>query len=65
MSLEEKRRLVCPPYRKLSIYQQCRVIELPSSSYYFKPKGESLYNQRVMKAIDRKFLDCPFMAWSG
>src|SRR5690606_21383784 len=41
-------------------YQQCSVIELPRSSYYFKPKGESLYNQRVMKAIDRKFLDCPF-----
>ena len=60
MSLEEKRRLVCPPYKKLSVYQQCSVIELPRSSYYFKPKGESLYNQRVMKAIDRKFLDCPF-----
>src|SRR5690606_31518067 len=60
MSLDEKRRLVCPRYRKLSVFQQCKVIELPRSSYYFKPKGESLFNQRVMKAIDRKFLDCPF-----
>lgn len=33
---------------------------LPRSSYYFKPKGESLFNLQVMNAIDRKFLDCPF-----
>jgi len=68
MSLEEKRRLVCPQYRKLSVYQQCKVIELPRSSYYFKPKGGSLFNQRVMKAIDRKFLVVRSMvlsAWLG
>ena len=57
---DNKRRLICPPYKKLSVFQQCRVIELPRSSYYFKAKEESLFNQRVMKAIDRKFLDCPF-----
>lgn len=60
MSLDEKRGLVCPSYKKMSVYGQCKVIELPRSSYYFKPKGESLFNLQVMNAIDRKFLDCPF-----
>lgn len=60
MSLQEKRGLVCPSYKKMSVYRQCKVMELPRSSYYFKPKGESLFNLQVMSAIDRKFLDCPF-----
>ncbi|MCT4153617.1 IS3 family transposase [Elizabethkingia anophelis] len=60
MSTAEKRGLICPSYRNMSVHQQCKVIELPHSSYYFKPKGESIFNQQLMKAIDRKFLDCPF-----
>lgn len=60
MSLDEKRQLVCPSPKKMSVHKQCKIIGLPRSSYYFKPKGVSLFNQRLMKAIDRKFLDCPF-----
>lgn len=60
MSLEEKRRLVCPSYKKMSVYRQCKVMDLPRISYYFKSKGESLFNLQVMNAIGRKFLDCPF-----
>ena len=60
MSLEEKRQLVCPSHKKMSVHKQCKIIGLADSSYYFKPKGVSLFNQRLMKAIDRKFLDCPF-----
>ncbi len=39
MSLEEKRGLFCQSYKKMSVYRQCKVMELPRSSYYFKPKG--------------------------
>lgn len=60
MSLEEKRQLVCPSYTKISVQKQCKIIGLPRSSYYFKSQGISLFNQRLMQAIDRKFLDCPF-----
>jgi len=59
MSLDDKRRLVCPSFRKMSVFEQCRVIELPRSSYYFRPKGESLFNQQLMNAIDKRFLDHP------
>lgn len=60
MSTMEKRNLVSPEYRALSISDQCKLIGLQRSSYYFKPKGQSLLNQRLMKAIDRQFLECPF-----
>ncbi|WP_244825191.1 IS3 family transposase, partial [Dyadobacter pollutisoli] len=56
----EKRELISPEYINLSVSAQCKLIGLQRSSYYFKPKGESLVNQRLMKAIDRKFLECPF-----
>ena len=60
MSTMEKRSLVSPEYRALSISDQCKLIGLQRSSYYFKPKGQSLLNQRLMKAIDRQYLECPF-----
>jgi putative transposase len=60
MSIMDKRGLVSPEYSALSVSGQCKLIGLQRSSYYFKPKGESLLNQRLMKAIDRKFLECPF-----
>lgn len=60
MSTNQKRELVSPGYKKLSVVKQCELLELQRSSFYFKPKGESALNQMLMKAIDRKFLDCPF-----
>lgn len=60
MSVMEKRGLVSPKYTELSVSAQCKLIGIQRSSYYFKPRGQSLLNQRLMKAIDRQFLDCPF-----
>ena len=48
MSLDEKRGLVCPSYKKMSVYGQCKVIELPRSSYYFKPNSRFLYFRRLL-----------------
>lgn len=60
MSLDEKRSLISPDYKKMSISKQCKILGLSRSSLYFKPKGESALNQQLMKVIDRKFLECPF-----
>jgi len=60
MTAMQKRELISPGYPDLSVSAQCKLIGLQRSSYYFKPKGESLLNQQLMKAIDRKFLECPF-----
>lgn len=61
MTLAEKRDLVSPEYKPLSVSAQCSLLELPHSCFYFyfKPKGTSTQNQQLMKAIDRKFLECP------
>ena len=60
MSTPQKRELISPSYSKLSIVKQCKSLGLQKSSYYFKPKGESSLNQLLMKAIDKKYLECPF-----
>lgn len=44
----------------MSIVKQCKSLGLQKSSYYCKPKGESSLNQLLMKAIDKKYLECPF-----
>ncbi len=48
MSVMEKRGLVSPEYPELSVSAQCKLIGLQRSSYYFKPRGQSLLNQRLM-----------------
>lgn len=60
MSTDQKRELISPTYTKMSIVKQCKVLGLQKSSYYCKPKGESSLNQELMKAIDKKYLECPF-----
>jgi putative transposase len=60
MSTPQKRELISPSYSKLSIVKQCKSLGLQKSSYYCKPKGESSLNQLLMRAIDKKYLECPF-----
>lgn len=60
MSVHQKRILVAPSYRKLAVSKQCTLLELPRSSYYFKPRIENLLNQFLMNKIDIKFTECPF-----
>jgi putative transposase len=60
MSVEKKCSLIVPNHDKMSIKKQCKSLGLQRSNYYFKPKGESAFNQEVMRKIDVKFLDCPF-----
>lgn len=59
MSTNERRHLVSSDL-KLSIVQQCKVLEIHRSGIYFKPKQESVLNLRLMRLIDEKFMDCPF-----
>ena len=56
----ERRSLISPEHDALSIADQCKLLNLQRICYYFKPKGESLFNQSMINVIDLKFLDCPF-----
>lgn len=43
----------------LSVRQQCELLDLAPSSYYYKPKGESKENLHVMRLLDEEFLEHP------
>lgn len=60
MSTDQKRSLITPSYVEMSVKKQCKLIDLQRSNFYFKPKGESWMNLRLMELIDKKFIECPF-----
>ena len=44
----------------LSIGQQCALLQVPRSSFYYTPQGETDHNLALMRLIDVQFLDTPF-----
>jgi putative transposase len=44
----------------LNIGQQCELLGLPRSSYYYEPVPESEENLCLMRLIDRQYLETPF-----
>jgi putative transposase len=47
-------------HRHLSIVRQCELLNLPRSSAYYTPVGETAENLKLMRAIDEQFLVTPF-----
>ncbi len=45
---------------RLSISRQCRMLGLPRSTWYHRPKGETAMNLGLMRLIDAQFLETPF-----
>jgi putative transposase len=49
--------LITPP---LSIGQQCKLLSISRSSFYYTPNGETEQNLGPMRRIDEQFLEPPF-----
>ena len=47
-------------HRRLSIVRQCELLGLKRSTLYYKGKGESPLNLKLMRIIDKQFMDTPF-----
>ena len=60
MSTTQKRQKVVKNHPRLSLKEQCNILSIHRSGLYYKPKGESLLNLRLMEAIDRQFLEHPY-----
>jgi len=60
MSTTQKRQRVVKTHPGLSLNQQCKLLEIHRSGLYYKPKGESLLNLKLMKEIDKYFLEHPY-----
>ena len=56
MSVTERREMIDPNHKELTIVRQCELLELVRSSFYRDPpKGESPENLRLMRLIDEEF----------
>ena len=40
--------------------QQCELLGVPRSTYYYQPRPESAENLRLLRRLDELYLDCPF-----
>lgn len=60
MSAVEKRRLAVKAHPRLSLRKRCDILGISRSSVYYKPKGESVLNEQLMKIIDKHFLLHPY-----
>lgn len=52
--------MIEPANSALSIGQQCKLLSIARSSYYYEPKGEAEQNLGLMRRIDEQFLETPF-----
>ena len=52
-------KLLINDHSKLSLRKQCVLLGLPRSSYYYKPKGESEENLKIMSMMDKHILEEP------
>ncbi len=60
MSTTERRQKVVKFHPRLSLVQQCKLLNIHRSGLYYKPKSESLLNLKLMKEIDAHFLEHPY-----
>ena len=60
MSPVEKKEMVRRDHPQLSISQQCRLVKLPRSSFYYSPVGIDAETLELMKEIDVVFTKYPF-----
>lgn len=59
LSIEDKRKLIESADHSRTIRQQCGLIGLPSSTFYYEPCRESEFNLLIMNEIDRIYTAHP------
>ena len=60
MSVEEKKELIDPSHKELSVRRQCELLNLHRSNIYYKPVMVSEETLRTMNRIDEIFTESPF-----
>ena len=60
MSRGERKAMIARDHPDLSLSQQCRLLMVSRSSFYYASKGESSENLALMRRIDELFLKYPF-----
>jgi len=60
MTTTQRRQMVVKSHPRLSLKEQCKILSIHRSGLYYKPKGESVINLKLMEAIDKQFMDHPY-----
>lgn len=60
LSVEQKRALIEPFHPGLSMGEQCQLLGLARSSYYYQPRPESEENLLLMRLLDEQYTRTPF-----
>ena len=60
LKIEDRRLWIDPQHSHLSIGQQCELLGLPRSTYYYEPLPESAENLRLLRRLDELYMDYPF-----
>lgn len=58
-SLEDRRKMVSEKEKDLSISKQCKLLDIHRSGLYYKPRGESALNLKLMELMDKRYIDHP------
>lgn len=60
LSNNQKQSLIEHQNQNISVKRQCELIDLPRSSFYYRPAMESGLNLDLMRIIDEIYTECPF-----
>lgn len=58
--LTDRKAMIDKGHEKLSIVQQCKLLEVHRSGIYYKPCGESALNLELMRLMDEHYLKHPY-----
>ena len=59
MSRADRRAMMDPDHKDLSVVQQCELLGLSRSSFYSQPVKDNAADLELMALIDRQFLETP------
>jgi len=60
LTAQEKRLWTDVGHNDLPLADQCRLLELPRSNYYYEPAEPSAYELVLMKRVDEIYTEWPF-----
>jgi len=63
LSETDRRKLIEPNNDKIPISQQCELLEISRSGYYYKPKPISFETINLMNKIDKIYTDKPYYGY--
>jgi len=59
LTIEQKRQAIDPRHPAISVCRQCELLSLNRSRVYYQAKGETEYNEQLMKMIDEQYVRTP------